>query len=181
MPGLRGCRLARLRPGRGSMDVAQPPSVAGIEPMLNEAVRNGLIGRQQRRAGCDVGPSEPPRVLELLIMQVHHLRNGMRSKAQHQRRRKRPWLRGVILDGIDVDPRLLQYLASHRVLQRFSGFDEAGYSGITPDGPRRLATQQCAFAVADQYDDGGIQARKLLMPARGTGADENGAALGGHR
>src|SRR5260370_37708594 len=97
-----------------------------------------------------------------------HLRGDcMRGEREHQRRREGPWLRRVIFDPVDFDAGFLQYLARYGIFERFSRFDEAGDGGVAPDRPAGLAPQEGALRVADQHDDGRIDAWELFMaPAR---------------
>ena len=85
----------------------------------------------------------------------------------------------MVLDRVDLHAGLLQHLPGHRILERLTGFDESGDRGVAPGGPGRLAAKQRPLAIADQHDDGRIDARKNLVPATGIGADANVTALAG--
>jgi len=83
--------------------------------MLDETERNGLVRRQKWHSGRHFGTREPSSVFEFLVVQMYRVRRRVRGEPQHQRGRERPRLRGMVLDGIDLDPRFLQYLTSHRI------------------------------------------------------------------
>src|SRR5579863_6840813 len=103
----------------------------------------------------------------------------MRGEAEHQRRREGPWLGRVIFDPVDFDARFLEYLARYGIFERFSRFDETGDGGVAADRPGGLASQEGALSVADQHDDGRIDAGELLMAAARVAAHEHMSAFGG--
>ena len=105
----------------------------------------------------------------------------VRGETQHQRCRERPGLRGVIFDLVDFDAGLLEHFARHRIFERLARLDESGDGGIASYGPTRLASQERTLAVADQHDDGRIDARELFMAARGVAAHQHMAAFRGQR
>lgn len=121
---------------------------------------------------------DPTRVFQL----AGHLRHlggcSTRSKAQHQRTRKRPWLRAQIAAVLHKHAGFLEHLARHRLLQRFAGFDEAGNHRIPPRRPTCLPPQQHALAIADRHDDGRIHARVMLGPTLRAVRDETGTPEG---
>src|SRR5258706_11858621 len=176
--GSRSLPLTRLRPGRAPLNVAEMRIGSGIEPVFDETVRYGLPWRHEfavrGRQGC---AREPARVLQYLIAQAHLGGDRVRGEPEHQRSRERPRLGRVIFDPVDFDAGFLEYLARHRVFERFSRLDEAGDGGVAPDRPGGLPSQEGALRIADQHDDGRIDPRELLMAAARIAAHEHMSAL----
>src|SRR5271170_6802686 len=78
-----GARLAR-DPGRGPLNLPEFRTPPGIEPMLDQAKRDGHTRRHDGPARLDFGAREPLRIFELLIPQMYRGRDRMRGESQHQ-------------------------------------------------------------------------------------------------
>jgi hypothetical protein len=85
----------------------------------------------------------------------------------------------MVFNRVDQDAGFLTHLARDGVLQGLSGLHESCDGGIASRRPGRLAPQQGPFAVADQHDDGRIDARKLLASTGRIAANQHMAALRG--
>src|SRR6185295_9165652 len=117
-----------------------------VEPAVDEPGRDRPRGRQGGMAGGNVSAREPTGVLQLAITQRDGLGARHGVEAQHQRRRKRPRLRGVVRDIADLYTGLLVDLAHYRFLETFAWLDEAGDGRVSAFRPRCLAAQQGTFA-----------------------------------
>jgi hypothetical protein len=71
---------------------------------------------------------EPARVRQFTVVDRDLGRPCRGVKAQHDVGRERPGLRGMTIDGLDLDPGLLAHLAGDRVLQALAGLDKTGPS-----------------------------------------------------
>ncbi len=70
----------------------------------------------------------------------------------------------------------LEDFASHSIFKAFAGFNKPGDSRISTFRPTCLSTEQASFTVANQHDDGGINARKDLLATFGIQAKSGIAA-----
>jgi Gluconate 2-dehydrogenase subunit 3 len=83
----------------------------------------GMPAQQHRN---DLVAREPARILELAAVHLDLGRDRLGVSADHQRHRKRPWLRRKIGDAATGDPGLFAGLPAHRLFQRLAGLDESG-------------------------------------------------------
>src|SRR5580704_5857564 len=104
-----------------------------FDEAADEMMRDGDRRRRGQAAGmaagqhrCQLLAVEPARVLDLAAIDDDLVRRRLRMAADHQRRRKRPRLRHGIFDLAAGDAGFLQHFATHRFLDGFAGFDEAG-------------------------------------------------------
>src|ERR1700733_156131 len=154
---------------------------AAFQPALDEAPGDRLRGWRERLARAQLLARKPERVFELPADVHRAAGGGARAKAEHHRGRERPGLRGVVAHRAHADAGLLRDLAHHGILEALARFDEAGDGGVPPRRPAGLAPEQRAFAVAYQHDDGRIEARKELLPARRVAAAHAVPGVGGAR
>src|SRR5262249_13287328 len=68
--------------------------------------------------------AEPAQADELVLVHGQVFGDRLGMGADHQRHRKRPGLRVEVLHAPAADAGLFQCLATHRVFDRFAGFDE---------------------------------------------------------
>src|SRR5260221_6046645 len=118
----------------------------------------------------DEGAVVPARVLKLALIDADLGAARLRVKAEHDRGRERPGLRGMVRDVIDEDAGLLIDLACHRFLQALARLDKAGQGRVHSRRPDALAPQEAAITVMDQHDHRRVGARKILRLAGGVGA-----------
>src|SRR5881394_2152076 len=87
---------------------------ASLQPGLDQAPGNGLRGRRQRLARIELRAREPACVLQLAAHAYAAAGGRGGLKADHQRRRKRPRLRGFVAQAAHDDAGLLRHLALDR-------------------------------------------------------------------
>lgn len=133
--------------------------------MIDEPAGDRNPKREFRKTGAQLLSREPLGVFEFAIIEPNVCRGCSGSEAQHQRRRKWPWLRAVISDVADMNIGLLVYLSSDGILEALTRFRESSDRGIPALGPVGLPPEQTTIAIGDEYDDGGIDARKDLARA----------------
>src|SRR5476651_1443645 len=115
--------------------------------------------RQSCRPCIDLGAREPASIFELAAHADGRLLRAVRLKANHQRSREWPRLRGVIANAMDGNPSFLRDLTNYCVLKALTGLDKSGDRRIAPSGPAGLSSKQSALAVAYHDDDRRIHAR----------------------
>src|SRR6202034_312079 len=171
-PGARDTRRGWQRPPGGSADAPATRAPADtsrsgrlVQPGGDQSPGDRLRRRRQHFARVQLRAREPAGVLELTA--DAHLARGAcgRAEPEHQRRGEGPRLRGVVTRAQYLDAGLFRDLARHRVLEALARLDETGDGGIASRRPARLPAEQRTLAVADQHDDGGIQARVELLTA----------------
>ena len=101
------------------------------------------------------------RLAQLLAAETNRGIFRDRSEAQHDRCRKRPRLRGMVIAGAHAHAGFLEDFAAHCVFERFARLDEAGQRRIAAFRPLRTAAEQAAALMADDDDDCRIGARKM--------------------
>src|SRR5260370_21019637 len=117
----------------------------------------------------DEGAVVPARVLKLALIDADLGAARRRVKAEPDRGRERPGLRGMVRDVIDEDAGLLIDLAFPRFLQALARLDKAGQGRVHSRRPDALAPQEAAITVMDQHDHRRVGARKILRLAGGVG------------
>src|SRR5574338_476233 len=107
------------------------------EPMVEQRPCNREARRRLERRieiACngrsDLLAGEPARVVKLGEVDGQLVAECSRVAAEHERRRKWPWLARDIGDLRHRDSRFLVELASDRSLDRFAGLEEAGEGRI---------------------------------------------------
>ena len=111
------------------------------------------------------GAAEPARLGELAVVGEYLLARRQGVKADHQRRGKRPGLRGDVAAVRDADIGFLGDLAAHRILEALARLDEAGDGGEALGRPGGLAPEQAVLVAMHEHDDRGIEPRKAAMAA----------------
>src|SRR5262249_45368968 len=130
-----------------------------------------MIGDDEARdrvtggAGGKVVAVEPPRVLELLLVDRDRSARIAGDEADHQLAREGPVLAPDVLDVRHVDAHLLLDLAGDCPLERLAVVDEAGDQGVAPRRPAGLPGQKDPGTVPDEGDHGGMEVRVVLVPA----------------
>src|SRR5471032_1224791 len=107
---------------------------------------------------------EPAR-LSQFAAQLDRTIRRMGGEAEHDRGRKRPRLRGMIIAVDHAHTGFLEHFAAHGIFQGFAGLNETGQGRVTPFRPLRTAPEQAGVATGDDDDDGRIGARKLFESA----------------
>ena len=153
--------------------VGQDDTCTFLQPMLNQSMRD-RHGRGQKQLTAahltnDVIRTEPARILQLAA-EFDIARRGASDETDHQRCRKRPWLRGVIFAILDNHAGFLEYLATDCILQRLARFDKTSQRRVAAFRPTSLAAEQAGVIVGDDHDHGGIGARKLISATFRIGA-----------
>src|SRR5579862_2653429 len=104
------------------------------EPILEEPPRDRIAPRQAEIVIVLVREEPallvPARILELGVIDLDRGRARARMKAEHQRGRERPRLRGVIGDLVERHLGLLIDFARHRLLEAFARLDEASQGRV---------------------------------------------------
>ena len=92
-----------------------------------------------RRAAPRARTSAHPPVRRRAVPRGARLRMGV--KAEHQRGRKRPRLRGEVAHRCHMDAGLLPDFARHRIFQALAGLDESGQCRVAARRPRAPAAR----------------------------------------
>src|SRR5207249_902317 len=97
---------------------------------------------------ADLRAREPADVEHLFRIDGDRLAEALAVEPEHDVAGKRPGLARVILHRADGYARLLEHLASHRLLQRLARLNEAGERGVhvRPREPLRMAEQHLVAA-----------------------------------
>src|SRR6202522_2449864 len=111
---------------------------------------------------------EPARLLDLALVDHDLLRQRHGMAADHQRRREWPRLRGKIFDPRAGETDLLEYLAAHRLLDRLTGFGEAGEARPHRRREARRTAEHATLAGDRQHAHDRIGAGKMFGLARRT-------------
>lgn len=121
-------------------------------------------------------PGEPPNVSHLHDIEVDVFGSGDPVAADHELRRERPGLGTVIVNGTNVDARLLLHLAAHSLFQGLSLVEESGQrrveiaAGHTALGLAKEAAITCWF-IDNQHDCHGIGTGKCVFPTSAAASD----------
>ena len=116
------------------------------------------------QSGNQVVDAEPVRFGQLRTKSDGRIL-GDRGETEHDRCRKRPRLRGMIIASADTHAGFLEHLAAHRVFEAFARLDEARERREPPFRPLRPAPEQTTIAVSDDDDDRRVGAREMLYAA----------------
>src|ERR1700733_6305687 len=151
-------------------------SAEDIAAVLDIVADDVVSDRDRRRRGqalrmlplehqCELVAVKPARVFKLVAVHDNGVGQRLGMAADHDRRRKRPRLRGEIAYAPAVDTGLLGHFAPHRFLDGFPRLGEAGQA--RPHGRREAprAAKHAAFTQDHQHDHDRIGARKMLRLA----------------
>src|SRR4029453_14556423 len=137
------------------------------QEVLNQPLADADVAREQR--GHAVGP-EPTGVLDLTPVDADLACAVARLEAEHERVRKRPRLASEPAHVLDLDPGFLPHLAHNRLLDAFSGLDEAGEHAVDAAREVRSAREEERAVALDGDDHGRREARVEGEAAARTGA-----------
>src|SRR5207249_10854012 len=120
------------------------------------------VARGSAREGVD---REPPRVLELLAVELDLAAGVPRHEADHELARERPVLTSRVAEVRHLHADLLADLAVDGALETLAVVDEAGDQAVAARDPVGLAGKEDAVAVAYQRDHGRVEVRVVLVAA----------------